>query len=332
MRVLERTDIYEMPLMAIMSARRCCKYLYVSAFLVFFSFTSDVFARLPDEPEITVVADRSESLIGDKVNVEVSAFPEKEMEFLFPETLDLPQDISLISVEPIKTNFLKKSKTGNLYTYAIYRTGTNVIPPLEIKYKNEGEDNWKSILTRQVPVEVKSLLDPESTDIRDIKGLFDRKNALKPFFVSAVLLLVILCVVFLWIKKRRKDILEAAERVRPPDEEAYEKLRELRAMKLPEKGLVKEYYIKLSEIVRYYLEGRFSFRAPEMTTEEFLESLRESPELKIEHKQLLKEFLSHCDMVKFAKYGPTPLEMLDSFSSAEKLVDQTRLQEEGGEQ
>jgi len=42
----------------------------------------------------------------------------------------------------------------------------------------------------------------------------------------------------------------------------------------------------------------------------------------------LKDFLSQCDMVKFAKYGPTQLEMLDSFSSAERLVDQTKLVEE----
>jgi hypothetical protein len=33
-------------------------------------------------------------------------------------------------------------------------------------------------------------------------------------------------------------------------------------------------------------------------------------------------------MVKFAKYGPTPLEVLDSFGSAEKLVDQTRPSEQ----
>ena len=53
-----------------------------------------------------------------------------------------------------------------------------------------------------------------------------------------------------------------------------------------------------------------------------------SSDLKVEHKELLKEFLSHCDMVKFAKYGPTPLEMLDTFSSAEDLVEQTREIEE----
>ncbi|MFC1480537.1 hypothetical protein ACFL5Y_03735 [Candidatus Omnitrophota bacterium] len=99
-------------------------------------------------------------------------------------------------------------------------------------------------------------------------------------------------------------------------------------MDLPGQGRIKEYYVRLSDIVRHYLEDRFSFRAPEMTTEEFMERVKNSSEMLKKHKELLGDFLSHCDMVKFAKYGPTSLEMLDSFQSAERLVDQTRIREE----
>ena len=111
----------------------------------------------------------------------------------------------------------------------------------------------------------------------------------------------------------------------------FDVIQELKGQDLPGKGLIKEYYTRLSDIVRRYLENRFSFRAPEMTTEEFMENIKNSSVLVEEHKELLKEFLSHCDMVKFAKYGPTPIEMLDSFKSAESLVEQTRLEEEAKE-
>jgi hypothetical protein len=103
---------------------------------------------------------------------------------------------------------------------------------------------------------------------------------------------------------------------------------ELRAMDLPGKGRIKEYYFRLSDIVRRYLENRFSYRAPEMTTEEFLSAIKDSKEFSNELRGLLKEFLSHCDMVKFAKYGPTPIEILDSFKAAENLIDRTKLTEE----
>jgi hypothetical protein len=98
-------------------------------------------------------------------------------------------------------------------------------------------------------------------------------------------------------------------------------------MDLPGKGQVKEYYTRLSDIVRHYLENRFSYRAPEMTTEEFLSFVRGSSRLAGKHKELLADFLSKCDMVKFAKYGPTPIEILDSFKAAESLVEQTKEEE-----
>ena len=111
---------------------------------------------------------------------------------------------------------------------------------------------------------------------------------------------------------------EAADKI------AYQALERLKAKDLPRFGKIKEYYIELSDIVRRYMENRFSFRAPEMTTEEFLYFLRESDRLKGAHKNLLKQFLNHCDLVKFAKYGPTGQEIDGSFNFAKKLVDETK--------
>jgi hypothetical protein len=122
-------------------------------------------------------------------------------------------------------------------------------------------------------------------------------------------------------------MISEAARKKLAHEIAYEELAKLKAMDLPAKGMIKEYYIRLSDIARRYIENRFSYRAPEMTTEEFLNYIKISGELGPEHRDLLKNFLTQCDMVKFAKYGPTPLEILDSFKLAEKFVDQTKLVE-----
>ena len=305
-------------------------YLRGVALTLLFVFFSSVSLQAADDPEITVLADKSEMYVGDRISLEVTSAPDKHIEMIFPEKPAETGDFSFVSAEPVKNGFLEEPRVGMVYTYSIYKTGTHVIPPLKILYKNEGESGWKDVLSRQVPVEIISLLDEKSKDIKDIKGVFNRSARIWVFLFGFLGVLLIAAITVLLVRKFKKKAIEAAARIRPPDEIAYEKLNELKAMRLPEKGLVKEYYVRLSEIVRYYLEDRFSFRAPEMTSEEFLEGLRESSKLKIEHKQLLREFLSHCDMVKFAKYGPTPLEMMDSFSSAERLVDQTR-PPEGGE-
>ncbi len=60
-----------------------------------------------------------------------------------------------------------------------------------------------------------------------------------------------------------------------------------------------------------------------MTTEEFL--LKASTENLIEERwrELLKDFLTSCDMVKFARYRPTVTECDTLFNTAVRFVKET---------
>ncbi|MFH1867790.1 MAG: hypothetical protein ABH843_02350 [Candidatus Omnitrophota bacterium] len=164
-------------------------------------------------------------------------------------------------------------------------------------------------------------------DIKDIKPPVN----FPPNYIFLIILAVIIisaALVFLiiYLLKRMKRKPEEPQPIsRPAHEIAYDALTELQLEKLPQRGKVKEYYFQLSSIARQYLENRFSFKAPDMTTEEFLYALRESDKLNSAHKELLSQFLNHCDMVKFAKYGPTQKEIEESFNSAKRLVDETKL-------
>ena len=64
---------------------------------------------------------------------------------------------------------------------------------------------------------------------------------------------------------------------------------------------------------------------PERTTEEFLLEMTVTGKLSGVHKELVGNFLEHCDMVKFAAYGPDSREIESSFNSAKKLVDETKV-------
>jgi hypothetical protein len=61
-----------------------------------------------------------------------------------------------------------------------------------------------------------------------------------------------------------------------------------------------------------------------MTTEEFLTKVKEDSALSLEHKGLLREFLTNCDLVKFAKYQPAETEASLALTSAKRLIDQTK--------
>ncbi|MGB2630947.1 MAG: BatD family protein [Candidatus Omnitrophota bacterium] len=302
-------------------------------FIIFLSVCPFSLAEAENEGdiEITAESDKKEVYIGDRIRLDITARNVSGTEVIFPDTPKTLAEFSVIGSYPMKEKRSGQGIKGQVYVLSIYTTGTHVIPPVEVRYRFHDQDEWQAKLSPQVPVEVLSVLTGKDTDIKDLKGLvaFGGFNPWLVFILAAALVGLLLW--RLWRKRKATAALEEAG-PKPAHVVAYKELEELRAMDLPEKGRIKEYYFCLSDIVRRYLESRFSYRAPEMTTEEFLGAIKDSREFSSELRELLKEFLSHCDLVKFAKYGPTPLEILDSFKAAENLVDQTKLvEEEGGE-
>lgn len=164
-----------------------------------------------------------------------------------------------------------------------------------------------------------------SDSIKDIQPPVYFPSNYLPLIIIAVLCALAVSAFFINRLIRKRGLKKTAP---IPKKTAYEtaceSLEALRAKDLIHLGKIKEYYIELSFIARQYLENKFNIRAPEMTTEEFLEAAKRSDALSAAHKELLKTFLSHADMVKFAKYGPDAREAEDSFLAAKKLIDETR--------
>ncbi|MEA3489223.1 MAG: hypothetical protein U9R44_02625 [Candidatus Omnitrophota bacterium] len=278
--------------------------------------------------DITAKVDRNRINVGDRIKLGIIAEETGGLEVYFPETPEDLGEFTLVGSSPVEKGRGKGRKVGREYIMSIYTTGTHVIPPVKVSYRQHGETQWQVVDSPQVPIDVVSLLTGEDKDIKDIKGLL--VSGMRLFLLVIILVLLLMAGAVSWALWHRKIVQAASEAAveRTAHEIAYEQLRQLKAMDLPGKGRIKEYYTRLSDIIRHYLENRFSLRAPEMTTEEFMEKLKRSPALIDEHKGLLKDFLSNCDLVKFAKYGPSPLEILDSFQAAERLVDKTRPEEE----
>lgn len=118
--------------------------------------------------------------------------------------------------------------------------------------------------------------------------------------------------------QRRKEQVPAPPAV-PPHVRARQRLRE--ALLLIEQP--REFCIAVSDAVRWYLEERFAFHAPERTTEEFLHELQATHLLAPDQKASLADFLQRCDLVKFAKYEPGEPELRELHASALRLVEET---------
>ena len=122
-----------------------------------------------------------------------------------------------------------------------------------------------------------------------------------------------------WKRWQQKKAEILAVPVIPAHIRAKQKLQEALALI----GQPKEFCILVSDTVRWYLEERFNFHAPERTTEEFLYELQETDLLLRDQKESLSEFLSRCDLVKFAKYEPGEPELHDLHGAAVRLVQET---------
>jgi hypothetical protein len=108
--------------------------------------------------------------------------------------------------------------------------------------------------------------------------------------------------------------------IEAPHERALRELNELAARDLPNKGLVLDFYVLLSDAVRHYVEGRFGIHAPEQTTKEFLTAARHHPQIVDDHQRLLASFLRAADMVKYAAQRPGPSECERGLDAARGFV------------
>jgi hypothetical protein len=269
--------------------------------------------------------DKELAAIGDKIRYTIKVKANKDIEVEFPSFGENLAGFAIKDFGSKKSGLFGKKTYVHWYVLDTYVTGEYTIPKAVVKYKKRGEELWQKAETNEVKIKVQSLLEDTgaASDIKDIKGPVSFPDRLKYYLISGFFILIVIIGFTLRSLARRKDISVVIP-PRPAHEIAFEALKKLKEKDYIREDKIKEYYIELSDIVRHYLENRFDIRAPQMSTEEFLIKAKEAGELKYEHKNLLKDFLLHCDLVKFAKYQPLKEEIEKSYSSAERLIEQTR--------
>ena len=282
--------------------------------------------------KVTARLDKNVITIGDKIKYELIVEAHPDVEYSFPE---FGTSLGGLTIQDYGHTPERRERDGTVlasrwYVLDTYSTGTYEIPPAPFRYNLEGQDQEQTVYAPQLSVLVESLLEKETgaTDIRDIKGPVELPADRTKVYIaagSALAAVIVGLVTVLLLKKcRRRSEMESVEM---PWETALRQLDALRSFDPLKEGRIEEFYVSLSGIVRHYLERRFGLRAPEMTTEEFFDLMSRDGTLAGEHKQLMQEFLAHCDLVKFARYGPSRSEIDGAYGSASRLVKETIPQE-----
>ena len=159
-----------------------------------------------------------------------------------------------------------------------------------------------------------------TNDIRAIKPPVEIPNPwLWVLWIAGVLLFLFLValVVGIWLAARQRRNIPVPV---PPHVRARQRIDA--ALQLI--GDPRAFCIEVSDAVRIYLEERFTLRAPERTTEEFLRDLQETAALTLQQKASLGMFLEQCDLVKFARVEPPESALRELHESALRLVHETQ--------
>lgn len=109
-----------------------------------------------------------------------------------------------------------------------------------------------------------------------------------------------------------------------PQEKAFTDLKILHSQNLPEKGLYKEFYLKLTEILRTYLEKEYKIPATSQTTEEFFDGLSIST-LSVENQKILKNILHISDRIKFAMSSTTIEQCEEAYRDVVNFINRSKV-------
>ncbi len=147
-------------------------------------------------------------------------------------------------------------------------------------------------------------------------------NTMTLVWVAAVATIALLAIVGYIVRRRRKRP-QAEPRRLTPEEVAHAALAALLAEDLPAQGLIKEFYVRLTGIVRRYVEDTTGIRAPEQTTEEFLRDIRSRAVFAPDRSVRLADFLESADLVKYAGQTPERGQIDQAIARAQEFVNLT---------
>jgi len=210
------------------------------------------------------------------------------------------------------------------FTASTFDSGSQQLPPFKLSWK-DASGEIRDLDVGGCTLDVVSIAgDAEPSAFKDIRGELPMDlGGVQPWMyaVAATALTIILIVLAVWLIRRHRAA--ALERAMTPDAWALRELDALEKDDLIGTGEYHAYWVRLSAIIRQYVERRFNIAAPEKTTQEFLAAARDHPEVGAEHRHVLTDFLRAADMVKFAALRPADDDCRRGLGAARDFVSDT---------
>jgi hypothetical protein len=269
--------------------------------------------------------DSSVYLVGDRIAVHVDLRHTKGLT-IQPLVADSLGGFSLLGRTPLQATTDTTSTID--FVIARYDSGDAVVPPIPFMYFVGGDTASRVAITNQLRVTITTVQLDTTGEIRDVKPPFSIPLSLEEIVLYSGIVLLIAALGYagfrFWKKRRARRKGEVyVPPPRPAHSTALEELALLKEKQLWQRGLVKQYYSELTEILRRYFENRYRLPALEETTDEIVAGLsKQSVDGPIVASA--ESILRRADLVKFAKHQPAMPEHEESIAGVYSVVDRTK--------
>ena len=260
--------------------------------------------------EVKVETNTKNIKIGEQIQYKVSVETPANTPVSFPEGQ------TFAPLEMVKTRAADTLRDGGKYRLVkeYYLTqfdeGKYTIPSQKIRINNK-DYFTDSLLVEVHTVAIDTLKQPlyDIKPIQEVKKPFTSYGWILTIIAAVLLLLIVAFVYFVFIRKKKFPFLQTQKKL-PPFDRAIQDLKELQNSKYLIQSQHKEYYTRLTDIVKAYLEEEVHILAKESTTDELLTKinlLQEKGKLNLNQETItnLKRVLQTADLVKFAKNKPS---------------------------
>lgn len=276
------------------------------------------------ETKVTAAIDSTRIKIGEQIIYNIEVETDSTNLVVFPEGQAFnPMEV----VESLQTDTSRVQDRFKLFKdYALtqFDSGSYTIPRQEILV------DGVIFYTDSLQVEVNNIVvDTTKQKMFPIKPAMEVPSGFQvPEWVWWLLGILVLSAIAFYFFRRRKKKQEEAKKL-PPYERALFELQQLDQSHYLENRQTKEYYSKLTEAVRRYLEDEIHLRAMESTTSELIHDLEmrmNAGGLKLSRETLddLKKILQRADLAKFANSRPDVITAKGDRSKIEHVINDTK--------
>ena len=299
------------------------KRLFISTYLIFSALL--VFAQSSIQAKI----DPIEMLIGEQSIVTLSIEAGDNANIEWPKLQ--PREMLVPGVEIIGTQH--PDAHTMLITLTSFDGSLYHLPAFTVKV--DGKELKSSDLALKVvemevdTTQLNKMFPPK--DVQD--NPFQWSDWSLSFWLSILLLLLVALTYYLYVRLRAgKPIITHIKIVKRllPHQKAMKEIEQIKADKMVASENQKEYYTKLTDTLRRYIEERYGFSAMEMTSSEIIGRLMASGDQQ-SLSELTQLFMT-ADLVKFAKYSTMINENDQNLVNAIDFINQTKLENQPTEE